>query len=325
MKPGVLLVLLSAAAWAQVDISQEPDRIRVKIGGKPFTDFVMKFGEAQKPFLWPLRTATGVEITRHWPMQDAAGEPHDHPHQRGLWFAHDQVNGVDFWNNEASYKSPPPRGKIVVDKVSFKSGKKSGTINAAISWNDPDGKKLLDEARTMTFIATPSLRIIDFDITLTAATHVAFGDSKDGVFGLRLLPALQENKVIKEKGKPDTALLGPDGTIVNADGLIHEKDVWGKTSNWVDYYGDPGDGKLAGIAIFDDPKNSTRAHWHVRGYGLFAANPFGNKTFVDSKSKEESVTLEAGGKLHYRYRVVIHSGDTQSARIAKLWDDFIRK
>jgi hypothetical protein len=154
---------------------------------------------------------------------------------------------------------------------------------------------------------------------------VTFGDSKDGVFGVRLLPALQENKVIKERGKPDTSLPGAPGTIVNADGLISEKDAWGKTSNWVDYYGDPGDGKIVGIAILDHPSNSRRAHWHVRGYGLFAANPFGEKTFVDSKAKAESVSLEAGQKLHFRYRVVIHSGDTQTAGIAKLWDDFGKK
>src|SRR5258708_2882600 len=129
MKFVTLLPLLSVAAWGQVKITQDGDRIHVAIGGQPFTDFIMRGGEAQKPYLWPLRTASGVEITRHWPMETVASEPdekkyHDHPHQRGLWFAHDQVNGVDFWNNEASYKSPPPRGKIVIDKTRVKSGRK---------------------------------------------------------------------------------------------------------------------------------------------------------------------------------------------------------
>src|ERR1041385_9195114 len=235
MKFAALLSLFAAAAWAQVEISQDADGVHVRIDGKPFTDFVMRGGESQKPYLWPLRTATGVQVTRHWPMEDVAGEPHDHPHQRGLWFAHDEVNGLDFWNNEASYKSPPPRGKISVDKVQFKGGPKSGTINANLSWLHPDGNKLLEETRVMTFSGTPTRRIIDFDITLTAVVNVGFGDSKDGVFGVRLLPALQENKVMKDRGKPDVTLPGTPGTIVNADGLVHEKDAWGKTSNWVDY------------------------------------------------------------------------------------------
>jgi hypothetical protein len=63
----------------------------------------------------------------------------------------------------------------------------------------------------------------------------------------------------------------------------------------------------------------------VRGYGLFAANPFGDKTFVDAKTKEDSVTLEPGGKLHFRYLIVIHNGDTAAAGIAKIWDDFSKK
>jgi hypothetical protein len=330
MKSVILLTLLSVAAWGDVKITQDGDRIHVSIDGQPFTDFIMRGGEAQKPYLWPLRTASGVEITRHWPMEIVASEPdekkyHDHPHQRGLWFAHDEINGVDFWNNEASYKSPPPRGKIVVEKTSVNSGKDLGLIHADMSWLAPDGTKLLRESRDMTFRGTSTLRIIDLDITLTAAVKAAFGDSKDGVLGIRLLPALQENKTVKERGQPDVTWPGAPGTIVNADGKMHEKEAWGKTSDWVDYYGDPGDGSTVGVAILDHPANSRRAHWHVRGYGLFAANPFGEKTFVDSKAKGESVTLEPGGKLHFRYRIVIHSGDTQAAGIAKIWDDFVKK
>ncbi len=344
MKYFSLLALLSAAAFAQVKITPETDRIRIEIDGKPFTDFIFGVstrsasstalasapartppvessieGQAQKPYLWPLRTANGVQITRHWPMEVVPSEPaerkyQDHQHQRGLWFAHDHVNGVDFWNNEASYKAPPPRGKIVVD-----------SIHADMAWMAPDGTKLLDESREMTFRGNSTQRIIDLDITLTAATKVSFGDSKDGVLGIRLLPALQENKTVKARGEPDTAWPGAPGTIVNADGKMHEKEAWGKTSNWVDYYGDPGDGSTVGIAILDHPANSRRAHWHVRGYGLFAANPFGDKTFTDAKSKEESVTLDPGGKLHFRYRIVIHNGDTQTGGVAKQWDDFTRK
>jgi len=330
MKYFTLFALLSTAAFAQVKITQETDRVRVEIDGKPFTDFVISGGESQKPYLWPIRTANGVQITRHWPMEIDPSEPNekkyqDHQHQRGLWFAHDHVNGVDFWNNEASYKAPPPRGKLVVDKVSVKSGKDSGSIHADISWNHPDGTKLLSESRDMTFRGDSKLRTIDLDITLTAATKVAFGDSKDGVLGIRLLPALQENKTVRERGQPDAKWPGPNGTIVNADGKVTEKEAWGKTSNWVDYFGDPGDGSTVGVAILDHPTNSRRAHWHVRGYGLFAANPFGDKTFVDSKTKEDSVTLDPGGKLHFRYRIVIHNGDTAAAGIAKIWDDFSKK
>ncbi len=296
---------MAGAATAQVKITPEADRVRVEIEGKPYTDFIERGGEAMKPYLWPLSTASGKVITRHFPMEVVEGEPKDHPHQRGLWFAHDRVNGVDFWNNEASYNTDV----------------KKGNFTALMTWSDPEGKKLLNESRITTFIARPKLRIIDFDITLTAATKVVFGDSKDGVFGIRLNPALQEDKIVKEKGKPNVTLPGEPGTISNAEGQEHEKSVWGKPSNWVDYTGNV-DGQTVGVAMLDHPSNAHRARWHVRAYGLFAANPFGLSAFTGDKSQNGDVTLEPGQTLHFRYRVVIHEGDAKAANIAKLWDEY---
>ena len=315
------LILFSAAALGQVKITPEAERVRVEIDGRPFTDFVVKGSEAMKPYLWPLRSASGKMVTRHFPMERVEGEPADHPHQRGLWFAHEGVNGVDFWNNEASYEAPPPRGRITAANLRAKSGHSTGRITADLQWLDPQGAKLLDESRVMTFFAHPTLRIIDFAITLTAATKVTFSDAKDGTLGIRIAPALQEDKVIKEKGKPDRALPGPPGTIVNAEGMEHEKAVWGKPSNWVDYFGEI-EGEKLGIAIFDHPANQRRARWHVRGYGLFAANPFGLGAFTGDKSQDGSLTLEPGGSLVLHYRVIIHPGDAKSAGLAKLWEEY---
>ena len=78
------------------------DHISVVIDGKPFTDFF--FGpKSPKPYLWPLRAATGTVVTRGYPIDASVpGETHDHPHHRGLWFTHGDVNGFDFWANEPS-------------------------------------------------------------------------------------------------------------------------------------------------------------------------------------------------------------------------------
>src|SRR6185369_5900955 len=112
------------------------------------------------------------------------GEPTDHPHQRGLWFGHERVNGTDFWNNEANYKTTN-RGRIEVAKITeAKGGAEAGSIRATMNWLDPNGAKLLEESRVMVFRRHPTLRIIDFDITLTAVTKVTFGDAKDGAFGV---------------------------------------------------------------------------------------------------------------------------------------------
>ena len=313
--------LASDLAWADVQVIPQTDSVRVEIDGKPFTDFILQGGEAMKPYLHPLRSATGKIVTRHFPMETVEGEPKDHPHQRGLWFAHERVNGVDFWNNEANYKTAN-RGRIVVAKIDeTKSGAEAGSVKATLHWLDPQGTKLLEESRQMIFRSHPTLRIIDFDILLTAATKVTFGDAKDGAFGIRLAASLQEESVAEHGSNvPST----PTGKITNAEGAEHEKAVWGKPSNWVDYSGEI-EGEKLGITIFDHPENARRARWHVRGYGLFAANPFGLRVFTGDKSQDGAFTLEPAGTLRFRYRLLIHPGDATTADIPRLWDDYVKQ
>src|SRR5437763_4809818 len=98
-------VLTTLPAQAQVKITQtSKDKISVEIDGKPFTDFYVG-QQTAKPYLHPLRSASGKIVTRGFPMvTDIPGEAHDHPHHRGLWFTHGDVNGYDFWANEADQK-----------------------------------------------------------------------------------------------------------------------------------------------------------------------------------------------------------------------------
>jgi hypothetical protein len=314
-----------ATAFAQVKIVGEDTRIHVEINAKPYADFVVKSDEAMKPYLYPLRAASGTIVTRHWPMEKVSAiEPVDHQHQRGVWFGPDMVNGFDFWNNERSYKKTEISGYIKLNKVGdLKSGKKKGSIAATFDWIDPKGVQIVEESRQITFHDLPKLRVIDFEIDLTAVTQAKFGDGKDCCFGIRLAPQLQEDKVIKTKGKPDVTIPGPPGVISNSEGKTTEPEVWGKPADWCDYSGEINGEKL-GIAIFDNPKNSRRSRWHVRGYGLFAANPFGQSAFTNDKSQDGSVTLQPGEKLHFQYRVVIHPGDAKSADLAKLWAEYAR-
>lgn len=311
MKPALCLFYAAAVLAAQVKITALPEKIAVEINGKPFTDFYAAGGDVMKPYLHPLRAASGTYVTRMWPMQDVAeenGTKKDHQHQRGLWFGHEKVNGLDFWNNEASYTTPK-RGRIVLKKLGkVAGGKTDGSIAAAFDWTSLDGEWLLRESRIMTFYADPSLRTIDFDITLTAAQKVIFGDAKDGVFGIRLRPGLQE----------DTG----SGHISNAEGGAAEKETWGKPSNWCDYSGEI-NGEKVGVAILDHPGNPRHpVRWHVRAYGLFAANPFGLSAFTNDKSQNGEMTLEPGKSLRFRYRVIVHPGDAKSADLAGLWEKY---
>jgi hypothetical protein len=311
MKTHFLLALaLALPLAAQVKITQSADIVKVEIDGKPYADFVMGDTAANKPYLFPLRTATGKIITRHFPMEKVEGEVYDHQHHRGLWFSHGDVNGIDFWANESSYKKGK-LGKIVLKKLNgIKSGAKSGSINATFNWNDPEGKTLLTEDRVMTFYSDPKLRTIDVDVKLTAAgAPVKFGDTKEGVFAIRLATPLDE----KHTGK-----------MVSSDGKAGEKQVWGKAFPWVDYSGQI-DGETVGVAILDNPSNPRApTHWHARSYGLFAANIWGMHDFTNDKTQDGSMTLDPGKSMRFRYRVVVHSGDTAAADIATFYKQYVK-
>ncbi len=304
----VLLALLACPLPAQVKVTQRTDRIVIDIDGKPFSEFFIG-ADTMKPYLHPLRSASGKIVTRRYPMEAVEGESKDHPHHRGLWFTHGNVNGYDFWANETVQRGSTKMGKgrIVVRKVlDAKSGKKSGSLKAAFDWQTPEGKTLLTENREMVFYPDPKLRTIDLDIRLTAVDKTTFADTKEGCFAIRLASTLEPKRGAK---------------MVASDGQEGEKLIWGKPFPWVDYSGEV-EGEPLGIAILDHPTSHRHpTYWHARAYGLFAANVWGLHDFVD-KTKDGSETLEPGQTIRFRYRVVIHPGNAESAGLAAIYKKY---
>ena len=315
MKQLLCLAAMALPLCAQVKIAQQGSyAITVEIDGKPFTEFHIG-PSTHKPYLAPLRAATGTVVTRGYPMRDdIPGENRDHPHHRGLWFTHGVVNGYDFWANEETQKGVGKgRGKILLANVDdMISGQKKGEIRATFDWT-AEGATLLTEKRRMIFYSDAKLRTIDFDIALSARDRVVFGDTKEGTFAIRLAPELEETQ---PRNIPEPKR---NGKMVASTGKESEKQVWGTRAEWVDYFGAI-QGEPVGIAIMDHPANPRHpTYWHSRSYGLFAANPFGIADFERDKTKNGDITLEPGKALRFRYRVVIHPGDVKSAGIAALY------
>ena len=313
-----LAVCLPALPSDQVRLDRNGDRIDVSIADQPFTTFY--FGsEATKPFLHPLRSPDGTIVTRGYPMEDIDGEQRDHPHHRGVWFSHGAVNGIDFWANEREQRARGSKGVITLDKiVSLESQDSEGRIEGYFAWSDPAGKRLVTERRFMTFGRSAGENFIDFDIALTAESDsVHFGDTKEGTFAVRMATELEEQH-FRAKGIPRT------GKIVNAEGRSTEANTWGKRSAWVDYSGSIS-GKPMGVAIFDHPDNPKHpTYWHVRGYGLFAANIFGEHDFHADESRDGSITLPKGSTLRFRYRILVHPGRTADLDMASKYAAWVR-
>ncbi len=298
----------------EVTAARDGDRIDVSIAGAPFTSF--HFGDtATKPYLHPLRASDGSVVTRGYPMEEIPGEQRDHPHHRGAWFSHGDVNGIDFWANEVSQRSRGRKGVIAFDEiVAVESGESEALIEADFAWNAPDGSRLLTERRVMRFGRSGDDNLVDFVIALTAeAGSVHFGDTKEGTFAVRLSTELEEPHW-RATGIPRT------GRIVNAEGAWSEANTWGKRSPWVDYSGSL-QGKPVGVAILDHPGNPKHpTYWHVRGYGLFAANVFGEHDFHATESRDGGITIAKGETLRFRYRIVIHPGRTADAEIGSKFE-----
>ena len=315
-----LIFLLTLPVCAQVQFTQHKDRISIEIDGKPYSNFYLS-ADGNKPYVYPLRTASGVVVTRHFPMEEFPGETKDHPHHRGMFFSHGDVNGFNFWATEAagpnsSKKAATPggyasrRASMALKKVvQLKNGSKSGTVQAFFEGLDPQRKPILTETRTITFYSDPKLRTIDYDIKIDALEKLKFGDTKEGTFGIRLATSMTED-----------AKLG--GRMVNAEGKETEKEVWGKRSPWLDYSG-PVDGQTVGVLVMDHPTNPRHpTYWHTRAYGLLGANIFGLHDFLNDKTQDGSLIVEPGQSVRFRYRVVIHPGDVHAIKAPALFKQF---
>lgn len=272
--------------------------IEIRVGDKPFTTYVTQ--GAPKPYLYPVYGPTGKMMTRRFPMEIVQGETVDHPHHRSIWFTHGDVNGVDFWAEGAG------KGRVFHREVErVESGLVLTRLMVRNEWLAPSNRRLLEERTEMVFYATPDARWIDFQVTLSAPDEeVKLGDTKEGTFGVRVACPME---VTRQQG----------GQILNSAGQ-RDKEAWGKRAEWCDYSGVL-EGETLGIAIFDHFQNFRHpTYWHVRDYGLFAVNPFGIHDFVPGTPKGTgNYTIPKGGALTLRYRLYLHKGRPEQAKVAQ--------
>ena len=290
-----------------VRLSDQGGKLVVEIGGHPFAEYYYK--DVQKPYLYPVLGPGGLPMTRDWPMKDVPNEEHDHPHHRSLWYAHGEVNGQDFWSE--SDKS----GKTVHQKFTLiQSGKKVGVVQSVNKLVARDGTVVCTDERTFRFYNRTDERLFDFEITIRATEGpVTFGDTKEGTMAMRLAESM---RLKGPKGKPG------QGHIVNSEG-VRDDETWGKRAAWCDYYG-PVDGQIVGVAIFDHPGNPRYpTWWHVRDYGLFAANPFGVHDFEKKPPGTGNFTIPSGSSATFRYRFYLHQGDEKQADVAGRYRAYI--
>jgi hypothetical protein len=291
-------------------ITQLDDRLRIEINGELFTEY--HFKNASGPFLYPVLGPGGLPMTRDWPMKESDNEERDHKHHRSLWFDHGDMNGIDFWSEE------PKAGKTIHEEFTeIKTGREAGIIRSKNKYVAPDGKITCTDDRALRIYNRPDERLFDFEVTIHASNgDVTFGDTKEGMMALRLNETMRLGPNKFNKGKPT-------GRIVNSEG-VRDGETWGKRAAWCDYYG-PVNGKIVGVAIFDHPQNPRHpTWWHVRDYGLFAANPFGLHDFEKKPAGTGNLKVSAGQSVTFRYRFYIHRGDEKEGKVAQHYEEYVK-
>jgi hypothetical protein len=307
---GLLLAVYlgnaAVASAAKVTADKTDGGVVIQVDGQPYAQYLIRSGA--KPIVWPIVGPTGVKMTRNYPMQEekVVGEKQDHIHHRSLWLTHGNVNGIDFWGEGRGH------GNIVHREfVKVTSDGDVATVVTRNDWMSPEGKRVCQDVRRLRFGANEEVRWIDFDAAIHASDGpVTFGDTKEGSFGVRVAGSM---KVDLDHGE-----------IINSKGQTN-KDAWGKNACWVDYHGLV-DGQLVGIAILNHPQSFRYpTYWHVRTYGLFAANPFGLHDFLHRAAPIGNFTLQPGESLSLFYRVILHKGDEKAGNIAKAFVDYAKE
>jgi hypothetical protein len=321
------LAVTSVVALGQKGFVLKQDRERKKAelfyDGKLLTAYCY-FDSTEKPVLFPIKTLSGNTITRGYPISPRTGERTDHPHHVGLWFNYESVNGLDFWNNSSAIPQDRKHlyGSIKHREIVSTNAQGDHAELVTVShWVDNSGRVLLEERTRFIFRRENDSFIIDRLCTLTGvAEEVLFKDVKDGMLGLRVarqleMPSRQEDNFVDAQGNVTAVKKldneGVSGLYINREGVKGD-DTWAKRSVWTCLHGEK-DGEQISIAIIDHPENvGYPTYWHARGYGLFAANPLGQKVFSEGK-EELNFKIQRGKVYGFKYRVIIHHGSALNA------------
>ncbi len=299
-KPKLFISILVMALFSLHAISQNKitavkigNRIDVSINNRLFTQY--HFAENEKyPYFYPVNGPTGFGVTS---MRNSL-----YPHHSSLFFGCDRVNGGNYWQQGLD------RGQIRTLRAEIvESGEDKVVILNECIWTRPGAEAPIKDSRVLT-ITAPSKEVflIDFEVTWDMLMDVEILKTNHSFFSGRMAHDLTVNA---------------GGVMTNAEGDMGEKGdsgTFGKRSPWMDCYGTR-NGVVEGMAIMQHPSNPWYpSPWFTRDYGFFSPTP------MYWPEDDKSTKFKKGDSLKLKYRVVVHSGDTESAKIGELFGDFTK-
>jgi hypothetical protein len=256
----------------------------------------------ERPFFYPFNGPSGQSLTR----MGHPGAP-NHDHHRSVWFAHNSVEGENFWANNTKARI---RQKMWLN---YQDGEKEAVMAVRLGWFGGDGRELLEQDLVAALSPGPldGESFLDLQSTFRATLDkVKLGSTNFGFLAVRV-------------AKNISAHFG-GGKLTNSHGMEGEPDIFGQSAQWMDYSGpvpsykegaNPGL-RTEGITYFDHPGNPRHpVHWHVRVDGWMGA----------SFNMHEPLVLDKGKPLVLRYLLHAHNGDIDIDRARDIFAAFSNK
>lgn len=306
MKPLVQLLKLtlmlgclactSLAVEPKIRFVAEEQQVRVYIGDQEVFDYVFVDSKISRPYFAHVKTLTGSQVSRNHPPREGLDKTDHDTFHPGIWLSFGDINGHDYWRLKARTKhirflEPPV---VETDVGKFK------VLNHYLATNS-DAVVCTEECSIRVKKVDTGYRIA-IASEFKSADDLRFGDQEEMGLGIRVAtPLAVESKL--------------GGRILDSEGRINGKEVWGKAAVWCDYSGTL-DGKWVGMTMLTSPKNFRPCWSHARDYGFLAMNPFGLNAFT--KTAKKDIVAKHGESLHLGYAIVVHESAQESDYNAKI-------
>lgn len=294
--------LAATAAHGQFAFERTEDKLIVREGDR--TVLVFNHHDVQPPvagtprsgYIHPLHGLDGAILTDDFPA--------DHLHHRGVFFGWPAMTvmgkKVDFWHLRGLRPS-------FEDLQTIQADEQSAAFESRNIWRLEGGTETVRECLRYSIHASDKTgQAID--------VHAAFTNLTD--------------QPVTLSGSPTSAYGGlnlrmdgtrPDVRIATAEGPVTENiNAIDPPSPWADHASRPAaDQPHSGVAIFQHPGNPDypARNWTLRPYGFLGAAWPG----------ESSYDIAPGATLDLRYRLFLHRGAAEEARVAETYERYARE
>lgn len=267
--------------------------ITVTAGDVSIASYVYRPGtvrlESPKPYLHPLRTLAGEEVSLF--------RPHDHVWHKGIAWSLPHVGEHNFWGGPTYV-----HGSFYVQKPNNGTAAHRTTMNVdrsgfahVLDWTAQSGEPVLTEQRRLGFtVADDTSWVLTFD---TAMTNVS---------GATLAFGSPTTKGRENAGYGGLFWRGPrsfTGGVLQSPAKTGGDDLRGTRGEWFAFRGRHDvSGASSTVLIVDDTANPHHPpQWFARTEDFACLNP--------APFFSEELDLPDGQTVRFRYAVVIASGD----------------